>query len=199
MSVMHDSLIPMSQRTPVGRRTFLARAGATVLSSRLALPLLGSGAALVLSACGGRSRGSGDAAAPELLPREEWRDILPADRYRILFEDRTEPAGSSPLDKIYDPGTYVCAACFQPLFSSENKYDSTTGWPSFWTHLPGAVGTRPDDSLFMRRTECHCSRCGGHQGHVFPDGPPPTGERWCINGLALEFVAQGQPLPELRG
>jgi peptide-methionine (R)-S-oxide reductase len=160
--------------------------------------MAGAGAALLAAGCTRMGLREVETEVPELLPRSEWRSILPPERYRVLFEEHTEPAFSSPLDKLYDPGTYVCAACFQPLFSSETKYDSRTGWPSFWTHLPDAVGTKPDYSFFMRRTECHCSRCGGHQGHVFSDGPQPTGERWCINGLALEFVAEGTPLPELR-
>jgi peptide-methionine (R)-S-oxide reductase len=183
----------MDERDPrtSDRRTFLTRLGALVPGALLAGPLL--------SACGNPGPRGAYEGLPELLPRDEWRAILPPDRYRVLFEEHTEPPGSSPLDKVYAPGTYVCAACFLPAYSSEHKYDSQTGWPSFWTHLPDAVGTRPDDSFFMRRTECHCARCGGHQGHVFADGPPPTGERWCINGLALEFVPEGTPLPELRG
>jgi peptide-methionine (R)-S-oxide reductase len=131
---------------------------------------------------------------------DEWREILPAERYAVLFEEHTEPAFSSPLDREERPGTYVCAACFLPLFSSETKYDSRTGWPSFWAPMDeDSVGTAMDYKLFMPRTEYHCSRCGGHQGHVFEDGPPPTGERWCNNGLALEFIPEGTPLPELRG
>jgi peptide-methionine (R)-S-oxide reductase len=182
------------------RRAFLRRLGGAGV---LGLPIL-MGLGVGLSGC--RTGVGADGATSEgehdyerLLPLATWRTLLPRDRYHILFEAGTERAGSSPLDKVYDPGTYVCAACFQPLFSSETKYDSGSGWPSFWTHLPGAIGTRPDNSFFMRRTECHCSRCGGHQGHVFSDGPPPTGERWCINGLALEFMPEGSPLPELRG
>jgi peptide-methionine (R)-S-oxide reductase len=128
----------------------------------------------------------------------EWRRILPAERYRILFEEATEPAGSSPLNAETRAGTYVCAACRLPLFESEHKYDSGTGWPSFTQPIAGAVDTKLDFKLIWPRTEYHCARCGGHQGHVFDDGPPPRGERWCNNGLALVFVPQGQPLPELR-
>jgi peptide-methionine (R)-S-oxide reductase len=184
-------LPPGPRPEPETRRRFLGRCGLILAG----LPLGGG----LLAACGRNGSAAGHTPVPELLPRDEWARILPRDRYRVLFEEHTEPAGSSPLDTVRDPGTYVCAACFQPLFSSEAKYDSGTGWPSFWTHLPGAIGTKPDNTFFMQRTECHCSRCGGHQGHVFPDGPPPTGERWCINGLALEFVPEGSPLPELRG
>ena len=129
---------------------------------------------------------------------EDWKEILPEDRYRVLFEEATEPARSSPLDKQYDDGTYICAACYQPLFDSADKFDSGTGWPSFIRPLEGAMGTKRDFKLIWPRTEYHCSRCGGHQGHVFKDGPPPTGERWCNNGLALEFVPRGEPLPPLR-
>ena len=136
--------------------------------------------------------------APLKATREDWREVLPEDRYRVLFEEATEPARSSPLDKEYGDGTYVCAACYQPLFDSADKFDSGTGWPSFIRPLPGAMGTKRDFKLIWPRTEYHCSRCGGHQGHVFKDGPPPTGERWCNNGLALEFVPRGQPLPAPR-
>ena len=142
-------------------------------------------------------------AADELqrLDRDKdyWRQHVDADAWRILFEERTEPAFSSPLDGFYENGTYVCAACHLPLFSSETKYDSGTGWPSFYDVIDGHVDTKPDWLLFYRRTEYHCIRCGGHQGHVFNDGPEPTGERWCNNGLALRFVPASDPLPALRG
>jgi peptide-methionine (R)-S-oxide reductase len=135
---------------------------------------------------------------PVNITREQWQEILPPDRYRILFREGTEPAGSSPLDKVYDPGTYICAACFLPLFDSEDKFDSGTGWPSFTRPIEGRMGTKTDWKLILPRTEYHCIRCGGHQGHVFDDGPPPTGQRWCNNGLALRFVPEGEELPELR-
>jgi len=131
-------------------------------------------------------------------PREQWRQLLPPERFRILFQEGTEPPGSSPLDGEYGDGTYVCAACHLPLFDAAQKYDSGTGWPSFFDHLPGVMGTRRDFRLIWPRTEYHCIRCGGHQGHVFNDGPPPTGRRWCNNGLALVFVPRGEALPELR-
>src|SRR5690606_22273184 len=103
-----------------------------------------------------------------------------------------------PLNREKREGTYICAACFQPLFSAETKYESGTGWPSFWQPLDGAIGTRRDFLLIIPRTEYHCRRCGGHQGHVFDDGPPPTGLRYCNNGIALLFIPKGDPLPELR-
>ncbi|MBX3646045.1 MAG: peptide-methionine (R)-S-oxide reductase MsrB [Rhodocyclaceae bacterium] len=143
------------------------------------------------------SRGS--AAAPALnKPKGEWKRLLPADRYEILFEEGTEPPGSSPLDREKREGTFICAACFLPLFDSSRKYDSGTGWPSFWEPLNAAVATRTDYKLIFPRTEYHCARCGGHQGHIFKDGPQPTGLRYCNNGLALQFVARGDKLPELR-
>ncbi|MCP5363997.1 MAG: peptide-methionine (R)-S-oxide reductase MsrB [Hyphomicrobiales bacterium] len=118
----------------------------------------------------------------------EWRQLLTPEQFRVLRKHGTERAGSSPLDKLYDPGVYQCAGCDLPLFSSKTKYDSGTGWPSFWTPLENAVGTSEDRSFFMTRTEVHCRRCGGHLGHVFSDGPPPTGLRYCINGVALDFI-----------
>jgi len=118
----------------------------------------------------------------------EWRAALSAEEYRVLRGHATERAGSSPLNDDKRAGTFVCAGCGQPLFSSTTKYDSGTGWPSFWEPLPNAVGTSVDRSLFMVRTEVHCARCGGHLGHVFPDGPAPTGQRYCMNGAAMRFT-----------
>jgi len=117
----------------------------------------------------------------------EWRRRLPPEAYRVLRGHGTERAFTSPLNGETRKGVYHCAGCDLPLFSSETKFDSGTGWPSFWTHLPGAFGTSIDRSFFMVRTEYHCARCLGHQGHVFDDGPRPTGQRWCNNGVALRF------------
>ena len=129
---------------------------------------------------------------------EDWKKLLSADAYNVLFREYTERPFSSPLDEQYDPGTYVCAACFLPLFSSDTKFDSGTGWPSFYRPLEGRLATKTDHRLAVPRTEYHCIRCGGHQGHVFRDGPPPTGLRYCNNGLALRFVPEGEELPALR-
>ena len=118
----------------------------------------------------------------------EWRQALTPAQFNVLREHGTERAGSSPLDKEYRKGTYHCAGCDLPLFSSETKFDSGTGWPSFWAPIEGAIGTSVDKTLFFTRTEVHCRRCGGHIGHVFDDGPPPTGLRYCMNGVALTFV-----------
>ena len=117
----------------------------------------------------------------------EWKKVLSEDQYYVLREHGTERAGTSPLDKKYDPGVYNCAACDLPLFSSEAKFDSGTGWPSFYAPLDSAVGTSSDRKFFMTRTEVHCAKCDGHLGHVFPDGPQPTGERYCMNGAAMKF------------
>lgn len=119
----------------------------------------------------------------------EWRAGLSPLQYEVMREEGTERAGSSPLDKLYDKGTYHCRGCDLPLYSSETKYDSGTGWPSFYASLPNAIGTREDRRFFMRRTECHCRRCGSHLGHIFNDGPPPTGKRHCLNGVSLVFRA----------
>ncbi len=141
---------------------------------------------------------SGTAAPALNKSKAEWKRLLSADRYEILFEEGTERAGSSPLDREKRDGTFVCAACFQPLFDSSRKYDSGTGWPSFWEPLPDAIATKKDFKLIFPRTEYHCARCGGHQGHVFDDGPKPTGLRYCNNGLALQFVPRAERLPALR-
>lgn len=119
----------------------------------------------------------------------EWRAMLSDLEYRVMREEGTERAFSSPLDANYARGIYHCRGCDLPLYSSETKYDSGTGWPSFWAPLRNAVATKPDRSLLMLRTEVHCRRCGSHLGHVFGDGPPPTGQRHCLNGVSLVFRA----------
>jgi peptide-methionine (R)-S-oxide reductase len=120
---------------------------------------------------------------------EEWRRVLSKEQYAVLRGHGTERAGSSPLDKEYRAGSYACAGCDLPLFSSDTKFDSRTGWPSFWAPIKGAVSTSEDRSFFLLlRTEVHCHRCGGHLGHVFDDGPAPTGKRYCMNGVALKFI-----------
>lgn len=129
--------------------------------------------------------------------KEEWQKVLPEERYEVLFEEATEPPRSSDLNQEKRAGTFVCAACHYPLFRSEDKFESGTGWPSFVRPIEGHMDTKRDFKLIWPRTEYHCARCGGHQGHVFNDGPEPTGQRWCNNGLALEFVAEGDDLPDL--
>ncbi|MDY6782823.1 MAG: peptide-methionine (R)-S-oxide reductase MsrB [Cyanobacteriota bacterium] len=121
---------------------------------------------------------------------KEWREMLTPEQFQVLRKHGTERAFTSPLDKQYEPGSYVCGACGQPLFTSKTKYDSGTGWPSFYAPIEGAIATTIDRSLFMTRVEVHCSRCGGHLGHVFEDGPRPTGQRYCMNGVSLEFVPE---------
>jgi peptide-methionine (R)-S-oxide reductase len=121
---------------------------------------------------------------------EEWKKTLLPSQYHILREHGTEPPYSSPLEKEHRTGVFSCAGCDLPLFSSDTKFDSGTGWPSFYQPLPNAVGTHPDYETSVERIEVHCRRCGGHLGHVFDDGPPPTGQRYCMNGLALKFTAQ---------
>ena len=121
----------------------------------------------------------------------EWRRELTPGQYHVLREHGTERAGSSPLNREHRAGVFHCAACGQVLFDSATKFDSGSGWPSFFKPLERAVGTSQDESHFMNRTEVHCSRCGSHLGHVFPDGPQPTGLRYCMNGLALKFEPGG--------
>ena len=137
--------------------------------------------------------GAGDTGGEQVFEitrtEAEWRQALTSGQYYVLREHGTEAPGSSPLDREYDDGTYFCAGCETPLFSSAAKFGSGTGWPSFWQPLEDAVATSTDYHLIYPRTEAHCRRCGGHLGHVFKDGPEPTGLRYCINGLALTFTA----------
>ena len=118
----------------------------------------------------------------------EWKALLAPEQYAVLREENTEAPNSSPLLDEHRKGTFACAGCDLPLYASDTKYDSGTGWPSFYDVLPNAVGKKEDNTLFSTRTEVHCRRCGGHLGHVFDDGPPPTGLRYCMNGLALKFA-----------
>ena len=128
-------------------------------------------------------------------PPSAWRSVLSTEGYRVMVDEGTEPAFSSALDTEKRDGTFVCAACFLPLFESASKFDSGTGWPSFFGPIEGRVETKQDFKSVLPRTEYHCVRCGGHLGHVFPDGPQPTGQRYCNNGVALRFVPDSEPLP----
>jgi peptide-methionine (R)-S-oxide reductase len=172
------------------RREFLLQTAAVA-----ALPL-------AAAACEVNAKPMSDPQASGIPPlrksKDEWKRLLPADAYAVLFEEATERARTSALNEEKRPGHYVCAACFLPLFRSEDKFESGTGWPSFTRPIEGRMATKRDFRLVWPRTEYHCIRCGGHQGHVFNDGPPPTGQRWCNNGVALRFVPDGEPLPELR-
>lgn len=156
-----------------------------------------------LAACGPANTGSANAGGTPTpspdgdgidwvnLTEAQWRERLTDAEFNVLRREGTERPGSSPLNSETREGMYACAGCALPLFSSETKYESGTGWPSFWQPLEGAVNTKADYRIWTPRTEYHCSRCGGHQGHVFEDGPPPTGQRWCNNGIALRFIPAG--------
>jgi len=128
---------------------------------------------------------------PVAKTEAEWRTALPPEAFRVLRQHGTERPGSSPLNVEKRAGVFHCRGCDAPLFQWDTKYESGTGWPSFWAPIDGAVATTVDRSLFMTRTEVHCANCGGHLGHVFPDGPAPTGERYCMNGAALDFKPDG--------
>lgn len=161
--------------TRMTKRTFLGGAGAAVVA--------GVGALFA----GRGSKASAETFELNLTP-EQWRRRLTAEQFRVLRQQGTERSGSSPLNAEHRRGTFLCAGCDLPVYRSQDKFESGTGWPSFIRPIRGAVRTQPDNTLFMTRTEVHCRRCGGHLGHVFDDGPPPTGQRWCMNGVALKFV-----------
>ena len=162
-----------------GRRQFLTIVGAGLVM------------APAVAWMSGRNGSPPSSDATGVFPVEktdaEWRELLAPEAYRVLRHGETEWAFSSPLNEEKRKGVFACAGCHQPLFSSSAKYESGTGWPSFWTALDGAVATSVDRSFFMVHTEVHCARCGGHLGHLFPDGPPPTGQRYCMNGAAMTF------------
>lgn len=157
-----------------------------VLTRRRLVGWLCASAALPgIAACGGSDAQA--KAFPVAYSDAEWRRRLTADQYHILRQKGTEAPGTSPLLREKRQGTFVCAADGHPLFSSATKFESGTGWPSFWRPLPGAIGTSTDYEVGYPRTEVHCARCGGHLGHVFNDGPKPTGKRYCMNGDAMLF------------
>jgi peptide-methionine (R)-S-oxide reductase len=151
------------------------------------MAILGAGGLFRSLTSGNAAEAASDERFPVSKPAAEWREQLTPEQYYVLREHGTERAGTSPLNAEKRSGTFVCAGCEQDLFASDTKFESGTGWPSFWKPLEGAVGTTEDRSFFMTRTEVHCSRCGGHLGHVFEDGPKPTGLRYCMNGVAMTF------------
>ncbi len=144
--------------------------------------------ALLIGACSKKGAGAPTETFEVTKSPDEWRKILNPAQYTVLREEGAERPRSSPLNNEKRRGTYVCAGCQLQVYSSEAKFESGTGWPSFTAPIKNAVRTKPDPGLFGTRTEAHCRRCGGHLGHVFDDGPPPTGQRWCMNGIAMEFI-----------
>jgi len=185
------------------RRTFLAAVSAVPLTWALAKQALAAGSQITASKVAEIQQNwqallAKDAAvtlstAPLQKTEAEWKQLLSDQQFNVLRREGTEHPFASPLNGEKRAGVFVCAGCNLPLFSSQMKYDSGTGWPSFFTSIPGHLDTKKDLHLILPRTEYHCIRCGGHQGHVFDDGPPPTGQRWCNNGIALRFVpAQGK-------
>jgi len=169
------------------------------MTRRSLLKLLGLAPVVAFVGCADAKDATANIAAVSKLSHADWEKILPPESYRVLFEEATERAGTSPLNKEKREGVFVCAACYNPLFDSDKKYESGTGWPSFWKPRDGALGTKIDNTFFSTRTEYHCAHCGGHQGHVFEDGPAPTGLRYCNNGVALRFIPKTETLPALRG
>ncbi|MBI2891892.1 MAG: peptide-methionine (R)-S-oxide reductase MsrB [Nitrospirae bacterium] len=159
------------------RRVFLRTAGCAA-----ALPLVAS-----------RAQAHHGEIVKSKLSEDEWRKRLAPEQYHVLREEGTERAGTSPLNHEKRRGKFLCAGCDLELFTSEMKFESGTGWPSFFDHIKGHIETQKDFKLILPRTEYRCARCGGHQGHVFKDGPPPTGERWCNNGVALKFIPAADP------
>jgi peptide-methionine (R)-S-oxide reductase len=164
--------------------------------STIALGL--SGIAMPFTSQSAQAVGAASTIVPLSKSKADWKKLLSPAAYAVLFEESTERAGTSPLNMEKRKGTYLCAACYLPLFTKEQKFDSGTGWPSFFDAKPGVLGQKRDFKMILPRTEYHCARCGGHQGHVFNDGPKPTGLRYCNNGVALQFIPEDQPLPELR-
>jgi peptide-methionine (R)-S-oxide reductase len=164
---------------PVDKRTFLIKSAAVVVSGVGFYTLLPRKTTLMAT---------NQETFPVQKTEAEWQAALSPEAFRVLRKHGTERAGTSALNKEYGKGIYKCAGCDQELFIADTKFDSGTGWPSFWQPIEGAIATTVDRSLFMTRTEVHCSRCGGHLGHVFNDGPKPTGLRYCMNGVSMEFV-----------
>jgi peptide-methionine (R)-S-oxide reductase len=154
-------------------------------------PLLALLCTLGLASKTSRAQAPAPRIEPLRLTDAEWKKRLGANEYAVLRQEGTERAGTSPLTDEHRKGRFHCAGCELPLFTSETKFDSGTGWPSFYAALPGAVVMKTDFKLIVPRSEYHCARCEGHQGHVFDDGPRPTGKRYCNNGVALRFVAAG--------